>query len=170
MKQLILSILCMVGVASGVACGQRLETNIKVHHTNFSGKWLYNFDESGPKESKIQISVKRFVAIQQDGTQITVTMNPGSTYPELPTTTQVIFTDGRSQNLSSDLSERGFSATNVWEDGKLVTRIYDKSKKLVNRNEIELLANGKKLRLYGWHIDSLERIFEENSIFDRVQQ
>jgi hypothetical protein len=172
MKRLIFFILVMIVTSSGAAFGQVLETEIKVRRPDFSGKWVYNHKESGPESSKIPARAyfKIFCNIQQDSSKITITTTSDPVVPELPASTETIYTDGRVYDLFPQMLERGFTATILWEKGKLVKRIFDKAGKFVHRNEIELIANGKQLRFYGWHTDSLGRIYEEFQIFDRVQQ
>lgn len=169
MKQLIFLVFVMTTLNSGAALGQRLETAAKVSRADFNGKWLYNFKESGPEKRKIEIPMPRFVTLRQDSAEVVLTTSSDKNHPELTDAIQHIYTDGRSFDHFPQMSERGFFATVGWEEGRLVTRIFDKDKKLVNRNEIELLANGKKLRIYGWHRNSMGDIFEEISIFDRAQ-
>lgn len=171
MKQLIFLILVMIASPSGAAFSQVLETEIKVSRPDFSGKWIYNHKESGPESEKLPARAyfKIFRTIQQDSSKITIAITSDPVAPELPAQTLTIYTDGRAFDLFPQMRERGFNATVLWEGEKLVKRIFDKTGKLVHRNEIELLANGKKLRFYGWHSDDIGRIYEEYEIFDRLQ-
>jgi hypothetical protein len=161
-----------VVVGSQYACAQRLENQIGMSHPDFSGKWLYNYDESSPEVRKLPLAknLKIFNTIHQDSSKITIAETSDPVVPEIPNLTMTIYTDGRDYDLFPQMRERGFTATIAWEGGKLVTSIFDKTKRLINRKEMELLANGKKLRFYAWDRDSFDTIVEGSEIFDRVKQ
>jgi hypothetical protein len=159
-------------IGSQYVRAQRLENHISVSRQDLSGKWLYNHDESSPEVRKLPNAklLKIYFTIHQDPSKITLIQSSDPPAAEIPELTTTIYIDGRDYDLFQRMRERGFTATITWEGGKLVTRIFDKTKRLINRNEIELFANGKKLRFYAWERDSFNQIVEGSEIYDRVEQ
>ncbi len=168
MKRLLL-ILTLTFCGHAWVIGQGLQNEIKIRQPDFSGKWVYNEKDSGPENQRIPPSGKIFITIKQKLPTITITMSSNELLSEvIPHMTSTIYTDGRVFDLFPQMTERGFSATITWEGGRLVTRIFNKSKVLSQETKYEIISNGDRLRISGRMIDSLGRRYDEHSIFDRV--
>lgn len=150
--------------------GQGLQNEIKIRHRDFSGRWVFNERESSADQIMVPLPGKIFITIKQNLPAITISTNSDAILREVvPHLATTIYTDGRVFDLFPQMTERGFSATITWEEGKLVTRIFNKSKVLASENQYEIVSGGDRLRISSRIIDSLGRKFDDYVIFDRVK-